>query len=258
MFGLFRRPRPKPPTTPNAIDPGGPLGLRPGDHVGYYRERYRVAGGIGLTDGPSLRYQYLLETGEGERRILSAKEKGEEIQLSLQDLLPLEDAPEPAAERLTRDGVLYALARRGSETTFTLGAVPPEKTGTVEVSTFVDGHEETTLVLERWGRYVEFRRGEMIHEGEIQVERGNEEQWEVKPPPVIDPDILARERFEKEREEAEVMTELQRRSLEEARAKLAALPLSEEDDSPLTPFLLDDRPDVRETAQADEDQPPRS
>lgn len=166
----------------------GPLDLGPGDRVDYYQRGYYVTGVVALAaDGLTI-HQYGLRDADGTDAILSVDAaNGDEPVLSLQEIVPEDARPEVGPDGIVVGGAPLRRVREVAARALVAGDVRPEKSGEVRVVAYEDDEEIRVVVAETWPGYVEVRAGEYLYENELDFRReGQEERFEVRPPPKLD------------------------------------------------------------------------
>lgn len=155
----------------------GPLGLAPGDGVGFYRERWAVAGVRRLDADGALTWQYCLESADGGPALLTCLPDADGGAPEVRLERPLDAAttggiswdqdevalPQHGTFRLARTG--RASARHGGDT-------PSHGGRNVRFRELTDGDGDVTLVLEDWTVRREARVAEPVHEAELTLVRG--------------------------------------------------------------------------------------
>lgn len=151
----------------------GPLRLAPGDAVGWYREKWAVAGVRRVEGQGQVVWQYCLRSRDRSTAVL-AVEEGTEPTLWLE---------RPAADEVpwdkdVLDGIAdepFELSSHGKADVEQFGDVPTPHARTVSFRQFEDGSGDRTVVLEDWQGHREVRVGESVHEAELTLVRAEDQ-----------------------------------------------------------------------------------
>lgn len=153
----------------SAAGPSGPLSLAPGDAVGWYRERWAVAGVRRLASPGQVTWHYCLRARDGSATVLAAEE-GETPALWIQRPV---DADLPWDTEVL-DGIAdepFKLSSHGQASVTQFGDTPVPQARSVSYREFEDAAAERTVVLEDWMGTREVRVGEAVHEAELTLVR---------------------------------------------------------------------------------------
>lgn len=159
------------------VDMRGPLGLAPGDGVGYYRERWLVSGTRRLVHDGQVTWHYCLRDADGGRAALVV-EDGPEPSMWVQRVV----AAEVPWDTDVLEGVgdePFRLTARGTATADHAGDTGTPPVRTVEFREFEDSGADRVVVLENWGGQQEIRVGETALEAEITLAHGGAPEGDV-------------------------------------------------------------------------------
>jgi hypothetical protein len=151
----------------------GPLRLSPGDAVGWYREKWAVAG-VRRVDGQGqVVWHYCLRARGGDAAVL-AVEEGTEPTLWLERPADLAAIP---WDRDVLEGIAeepFKLSSHGRAEVAQVGDTPAAHARHVDFRQFEDAAADRTVLLEDWQGHREARVGEIVHEAELTFVRAAE------------------------------------------------------------------------------------